>query len=68
MADKKTFKVLCGSCEKTFLVRFELVDDNAEGKGDEVVTCMHCQEKVKISIPKKYMGKSELLKSRLVDI
>ena len=61
--EKKTFRVICDVCERPFLVRFPLAQSDAEGEGDVVVTCQFCEEKVKITIPRKYIGKDELLRS-----
>ena len=64
----KTFKVHCDGCKKPFHVRFPLNSSNSdeEGSGDVMVDCMYCSEKLMITIPRKYIEKDILLKSRLV--
>ncbi|MFP4585740.1 MAG: hypothetical protein ACLFN9_20405 [Desulfococcaceae bacterium] len=48
-------------------MRFEVVDEAAEGKGEETVKCLHCQQQVKIPLERKYMKTDELVRSRKVD-
>ena len=66
-SEKKTFRVACAECGKPFIVRFELVDEAAEGKGEETVTCMFCKKNVKIPLERKYQKTGELVRSRKVD-
>lgn len=66
-SEKKTFRVACAECGKSFIVRFEVVDEAAEGKGEKVVECLHCRKPVKIPLEKKYMKPGELVRSRRVD-
>lgn len=66
-SETKTFRVMCAECGKGFYVRFEVVDEAAEGKGEETVTCMYCKKQVKIPLEKKYMKEGELVRSRKVE-
>ncbi len=66
-SEMKTFRVACAECGKKFHVRFELVDEAAEGQGEEVVACMYCNKQVKIPLSKKYMKDGELVRSLKVD-
>lgn len=66
-SEKKTFRVACAECCKPFFVHFELVDEAAEGKGEETVTCMFCKKKVKIPLERKYQKMGELVHSRKVE-
>ena len=66
-SEMKTFRVACAACGQSFFVRFEVVDEAAEGKGEETVKCLHCQERVKIPLERKYMKTDELVRSRRVD-
>ncbi len=66
-SEMKTFRVACAACGKPFFVRFEVVDEAAEGKGEETVKCLHCQQQVKIPLERKYMKTDELVRSRKVD-
>lgn len=37
-SETKTFRVACAECGRPFHVRFEVVDEAAEGKGEKTVT------------------------------
>ena len=67
-SEEKTFRVVCAECGKRFYVRFEVVAETAEGKGEESVVCLHCKKQVKIPLEKKYMKPGELIMSRKVDL
>ncbi len=66
-SEEKTFRVVCAECGDKFIVRFPVVDEAAEGEGEEVVTCLFCKKRVKIPLEKKYMQPGELIRSRKVN-
>ncbi|MEE8587350.1 MAG: hypothetical protein V3T83_21125 [Acidobacteriota bacterium] len=66
MAEMHTFKVRCAECEQVFHVRYPLADPEEEGSGEQVVNCLYCKKEVKFTLPVKYIGQVELLRSRSV--
>jgi transcription elongation factor Elf1 len=61
--EEKTYRVACAACGKTFHVRFPLVDDSAEGEGEQTVHCGKCGKQIKITLKRKYMQPGDILKS-----
>lgn len=66
-SEMKTFRVACAECGRPFFVHFKVVDEAAEGKGEETVECLHCKKSVKVPLERKYMKTDELVRSRKVD-
>ena len=60
--ESKTFLVECAACGKDFRVRFPLADPDAEGESEKVVECLYCDEKVKVTLPRKYIREEHLLR------
>jgi hypothetical protein len=60
----KTFKVLCAhaDCQKPFHVRFPLAHPDATGRSEVVVTCLHCDKQVVITIPRIYIEADALVR------
>jgi hypothetical protein len=60
----KTFKVNCShnDCRKPFHVRFPLANPDAAGSSEVVVTCLHCDKQVVITIPRVYIEAEALVR------
>jgi hypothetical protein len=60
----KTFKVQCAhaDCRKPFHVRFPLASPDATGSSEVVVTCLHCDKQVVITIPRVYIEADALVR------
>ncbi len=58
---KKNFTVICAFCDKPFIVRYALTRPDAKGEGEVVAVCQFCDEKIKFTIPKKYIGEDLLI-------
>ena len=60
----KTFKVQCAhaDCRKPFHVRFPLESPDATGSSEVVVTCLHCDKQVDITIPHIYIEADALVR------
>ncbi len=59
----KNFEVICAYCDKPFTVRYPLTRPDAEGEGEVVDDCAFCGKKIKFTIPEKYIGKGEFIRS-----
>ncbi len=63
MSDSEaTLKITCchDKCGKPFHIRVTVVSDD-KSETEQVVECLHCGQPVKITIPKKYAGKSVMM-------
>ena len=60
----KAFKVQCAheDCWKPFHVRFPLANPDAAGSSEVVVTCLHCDKQVVITIPRVYIEAEALVR------
>jgi hypothetical protein len=60
----KTFKVQRAhdDCRKRFHVRFPLANPDATGTSEVVVTCLHCDKQVVITIPRVYIEAEALVR------
>jgi hypothetical protein len=60
----KTFKVQCAheECRKLFPVRFPLASPDAAGSSEVVVTCLHCDKQVVITLPRVYIEADALVR------
>ena len=64
MADnRRTFRVLCAKCNKSFHVCLPLTDPQAQGDADVIVECEYCESKVVVSVPRKYVEQEHLIRA-----
>lgn len=52
---EKLLKIQCVHCDKPFHVRVTLAQPEATGSGEVALTCLYCDQKVMVTIPRGYI-------------
>ena len=60
--EMQTFKVICSYCNKPFHVRFAPADPHKQEAAEVVVRCQYCDEHVMITLPRKYVRETHLIR------